>query len=65
MAEMPRGARLLGPAWALARCLVGYALLARVGILLMGEAGASAFWPAAGFAAVMLLWATHTAAREA
>ena len=36
---------------------VGYALLSRVGELLLPPDNISALWPAAGFSAVMLLWA--------
>lgn len=42
---------------------VGYALLSRVGELLLPPDGISALWPAAGFSAVMLLWAGTTRRR--
>ena len=46
------------PTWAMAIVVVvGYALATLLGNALMGPMGVSAFWPAAGFAAVMLLWA--------
>ena len=47
----------LGPWGYFVVVYVGYGIATQVGLLLIPEGGVSSFWPAAGFAAVMLLWA--------